>query len=126
MTTEELLLPRYKVIADYPGSIFKIGEIIEQDYMEENRPVFDMEFFLKYPNIFKKLEWWEDRKIDDLPEYVKFIRLDNGQLKVVKVTEWIKKDNDIIFSDGINFYSANNGDTPATREEYEQYQQSIK
>ena len=31
MTTEDLLKPRYKVIADYPGTEFKIGQVIEME-----------------------------------------------------------------------------------------------
>ena len=32
MSTEELLKPRYKVIADYPGSLWEVGTIIPTKY----------------------------------------------------------------------------------------------
>lgn len=72
MTPDELLKPRYKVIADYPGNLWQIGEILDRDWGwngdDENgfkNKVSD------YPHLFKPLQWWEDRKKDDMPDYVK-------------------------------------------------------
>lgn len=50
----ELLKPRYKVIADYPGSPFPVGFIMKDD----------CESWSKYPANFRKLEWWEERDFD--------------------------------------------------------------
>lgn len=63
MTQEELLRPRYKVIAQYPFSSHPNGEII--------KATTGGTYFDQYPHIFKKLEWWEDRKPEDMPEYIK-------------------------------------------------------
>lgn len=81
MTTEELLKPRRKVIAPWPGMErdgIKVGDII----IDPDRPneccryldgsaafTFDWD---KYPHLFKRLEWWEERKPEDMPEYVKY------------------------------------------------------
>ena len=66
MTVEELLMPRYKVIADYPGmdDSYEIGEVLKPAYTG----IVDA-----YPHLFRKLNWWEERKVEDMPEYVKVI-----------------------------------------------------
>lgn len=65
MTVEELLKPRYRVSQDFPTSEFNVGSILYDDV------VFSQEFKIKkYPNIFKKIEWWEFRNKNDMPEYV--------------------------------------------------------
>lgn len=71
MTPEQLLQPRYLVIADYPGSVFKVGQILESDpgritaigYYQVD----------KYPHLFRRLEWWKYRDEKDMPKYIKFI-----------------------------------------------------
>lgn len=74
MLIEELLKPRYKVIADYPNSRFKLDEILTQwignNYSGEDK-YFVISNVEKFPHIFSKLQWWEDREIEDLPQYLK-------------------------------------------------------
>ena len=80
MTKEELLKPRWKVIADFPGNTFYVGEIIEipsQYILQQivlqgnNYQSVDLDINPSfYPAIFKKLKWWEERKEEDLPKYV--------------------------------------------------------
>lgn len=101
MTTEQLLIPRYKVIADYPASPYKVGEVlifweISQGYDESKRPItldlqdsglefqrmVNEEEFKKYPHLFRPLQWWEERRISDLPNYIRI----TGD--VYKVDEW--------------------------------------
>ena len=76
MTTEELLQPRFKVISPYPCSIHKLGDIIltyksAMSYAVQIDDVSEKICLEDYPNIFKKLKWFEDREIEDLPEYLK-------------------------------------------------------
>ena len=66
MTQEDLLKPRYEVIADYPDSEFTVGQILEVDIYNPDED--DCKIF---PHLFHKLEWWEKRDIKDMPEYVK-------------------------------------------------------
>ena len=73
MTNEELLLPRFEVVADYPESFFKIGQVIQQEEVDEGQLLYDMDFFLRYSHLFRKMGWWEKRDIKDMPEYVKCI-----------------------------------------------------
>lgn len=111
MTTEELLKPRYKVIADYPfNKIAPVGEIISGDKL----PMWDVR---EFPHLFKKLEWWEERKESEMPEYVK-----RGD-RVYKVA-----DANEIFSWGfiIDFPMTEHHVSysyclPATKEEYDLY-----
>jgi hypothetical protein len=84
MTVEELLKPRYKVIADYPDSekFCKVGEILDRNWAwhdgEGNERLVS-----EYPHLFKKLEWWEDRRIEDMPVYVR----DVVERRIMKVKE---------------------------------------
>lgn len=81
MNKEELLKPRYKVIGLYPHCPFEQGVILIQDealewhslehgYPESEKNILgtDVE---KYPHIFKKLEWFEEREKHELTIYLK-------------------------------------------------------
>ena len=55
MTTEELLTPRYIIIADYPNNFFgKVGDIITPSSFECEADFYDWELD-KYPHLFKEL-----------------------------------------------------------------------
>jgi hypothetical protein len=96
MTTEQLSKPRYKVIATYPfNDHFMLNEVITLDefdgrehlaaHMKEHfviqRPLnphsdrlpltMHESTFNLYPHLFRRLEWWQEREISDLPEYVR-------------------------------------------------------
>lgn len=117
MTKEELLKPRYKTLCRYPDSPLRIGQII-------NGETFNVTGGTKfhcadYPSIFQKLEWWNDREVNELPEYLKIEDM------VIKVDVYLK---DV----GFNFYygeSAGYGKRsfeetnpiPATESEYLTY-----
>ena len=68
---DALLAPRYKVIAEWPdmSEDFEIGKILNGQavYATEHCKVRMSAF----PHLFKKLEWWEERKVEEMPEYVK-------------------------------------------------------
>ena len=75
MSTEELLRPRYKVKIKAPGCPFKPGDVIEKHkYASGNwyipNYMYDPE---DYPEVFRKLEWHEDRAVEDMPQYVRVI-----------------------------------------------------
>lgn len=84
MNPEQLLIPRYVVIADYPGSKFKVGQIIEFVSRADKEFSFTEEWFVvidgfafgetwfqQWPHIFKALQWWEARMLEEMPVYVK-------------------------------------------------------
>lgn len=81
MSIEDLLLPRYKLLADYPLNIIEIGAVFDRC------TEFQCVFFDKYPHLFRKLEWWEERKIEDMPAYLKFKSDYNGN-DVVYPVKW--------------------------------------
>jgi len=98
--TVDLLAPRYKLIADYPHSIFTVGQILNLEnkngfwrYTWATNDGMDYEpesLFTEYPNIFKRLEWWEDRYLEDLPEYI--IGRKRGNDVYLKVDKWFFDD----------------------------------
>jgi hypothetical protein len=73
MSTEDLMKVRYKVIADYPNSDYTVGAILNTHNYEDRWSGVAEDFCNQFPHLFKKLEWWEERKLEDMPKYVKFI-----------------------------------------------------
>ena len=129
MTPEELLIPRFKVISDYPESPFSIGDILKYNsvldmyiYFYEDGDVISINPKY-YPAIFKPLEWWEERSIEELPEYVKnadgvyktyfSIPSKNGSLWEWQVVHPTKEYGAEIM------YILDNKMEPSTEEEYE-------
>lgn len=133
MTTEELLKVRYKVIADYPEierHNIRVGDIITKeektmyaDKTQDGTPVVAIDHEIFTAN-FKKLEWWQERKESDMPEYV----------KMTYNLNWIYKVNSYDVNNGVFWHSEKHelsrrveGDEfeqlryfiPATKEEYE-------
>ncbi len=123
MTPEELLIPRYKVIADYPGNEIKVGKVFEPntDWPES--------YLKKYPHLFRKLEWWEERELGDMPGYVKWVEYmpinkqkllpERGMIELAKSIMW---GNSIRFEvqSQINIISAEYF-LPSTETEYLKY-----
>lgn len=117
--------PRYKVIADYPGNIILVGSVHTVSRETE------VAFCDEYQHLFRRLEWWEERQPEEMPEYVKIIRDELHPNEVPyygKVDKWTGL-NFLAFgfrlsngSDGIYTHAANT--EPATREEYEAFTQT--
>ena len=59
---EKLMRPRYEVIADYPKSPFKVGEVFTPAIPSA---------FKSYPHLFREMEWWEGMAESEMPKYVK-------------------------------------------------------
>lgn len=128
LSAEELLKPRYKVINSFPFSPHYIGQVIldpADNYYSEggterkNYPLHTM------PHLFKKLEWWMQRTIEEMPEYVKEVE----DRDVFKIQEWaiIKDRMFMIFMNGDvkrNYAVVKNTMCffePATAQEYIEY-----
>ena len=125
LSKEELLKPRYKVIADFPqwsSFAYKKGDILELKGIHfvgrgTTRSINEKDIDL-YPSVIKKLEWWEDRKIEDMPEYVRHC-VNN---RVFKVKKWKYDYGELIAYESIIIGGIRaSWLTPATREEYEQF-----
>lgn len=74
--SKDLLKPRFKLIADYPGNTQPIGNITIEDATAS--------YFRRFEANFKELQWWEERKEDELPKYLK--EVETG--KIEKVTRY--------------------------------------
>src|ERR1700733_717010 len=136
MTSEELMKPRYKVIADWPGMPYNVGDILMQDFEDSNIwviPSLGMRsphLFAhpeNWPHLFRRLQWWEDMKPGDLPEYVKIVKKDPVifPLKEVKIVQ----NENLVFivdSDGDAIWMLDIGSDeptiePATEQQYNEY-----
>lgn len=128
MTTEELLIPRFKVIADYPNSLFTIGDILKYNNVLGDFIYYDEEGIVRitpkyYPAIFKLLNWWEERSIEELPEYVKnadgvYKTYFSVPTKVDSLWEWTVVHPTKEFGTEV-MYIIDNKVEPSTKEEYE-------
>lgn len=84
LSPEELMKPRYRVSEEgYPDMPYKSGQIITLSKNEDERfPYFKSPagelyypaFFDTYPSTFKEMQWWQERKPEDMPQYVKWVR----------------------------------------------------
>lgn len=89
MTAKELLKPRFEVIGIYPNSPFEIGDILTFDGVIYgcNEPQKFERYPQDYPNLFKKLNWWEHRKIEDMPKKL-ICKAIKDDTKVNEIEEW--------------------------------------
>ena len=122
MSVEDLLKPRYLVIANYPNSYYKVGSILKEK--KDHEPSYEFiakSMAQKYPEIFRKLEWWEMRDEKDMPQYIKWMC--NEEIQIVKVDKYYHKFDMIIAvveNDEFVIGDANH-DLPATEQEYLNY-----
>ena len=75
---EKLMRPRYEVIAPYPFSPYKVGDIIEKiaklNWQVKQRPVSCLsedDPYAQYPHLFREMEWWEGVAESEMPKYLK-------------------------------------------------------
>lgn len=134
MTHQQLLLPRWLVLGDWPGrehDKFNIGDIITDSQSPKELPRdqngnlrwrFEWE---KYPQLFKMLWWWEKRDKNELGEHVKFIKdTDNNEvLPVYGFGDYIGIEGFFIHESckWSEFIWIGKHHLPATEEDYNQY-----
>lgn len=128
MTKEELLLPRLITIAEDTSGNLKVGEIFGFDdefgIHWTSKNAFTPEEITRFPHLFRKLDWWEHRNIEDMPEYV---REDSGNGYLYKVEKYtITEDGSMkmLLENGYNYYCNKNVMwffQPATEQEYIEY-----
>jgi hypothetical protein len=123
MTPEELTRLRYKRTTRFP-------------FCNEDVSIYGETFAIKgelfyckdYPDLFQEMQWYEERKSEDMPEYVKWNYnkdIDNTEMNglVRKVEGWHQKGFSVIVQGQI---IASRHFLPATREEYEACQLKIQ
>jgi hypothetical protein len=103
MTAEQLLKPRFQVIADYPFNPHAIGAILEAkiESIHQTTYPYRNEFgetvncenychissFEKLPHLFRKLNWWEKRKKEDMPKKLICKAIPNDT-EIMEIIEW--------------------------------------
>lgn len=99
LSAEELMSPRWEVIAKYPLMKVMVGDIIigysigltcsyvvrRDGYLEEFHAVPK-----HYPHLFRKLNWWEHRSEEDMPKKV-ICKAIPGDQEVIEVFRWDMK-----------------------------------
>ncbi len=88
MTAQELMTPRYEVIADFPTNTTPIYGILTCPPYDND---FTVEYWCqnhdKYPHLFRKLNWWDYRKAEDMPKQV-ICKAIPGDKEVFDIQEW--------------------------------------
>jgi len=138
MTKDELLTLRYKVINIWPDMSnygHYQGQVITMAKLKDggigwptNNVTFYPAHFDNFPHLFEPLPWWKERKVEDMPEYVKSIKqeYDYG-LKVgeiIKVKEWLRISKTMYVIQGPNREYHPDCLIPATEADYNTYLQT--
>lgn len=133
MDTNELLKPRIKMIAPIP-LVFSCGIQEGQVWVAEDgffnltgAHRIGVNAIEKYPHLFRKIEWWENRLLDDL-EKIKFVKVVKyvgywivGD--IVPITEFIyKKGQPIKYQLQYNHHQTVDTIEPASEEQYLEWQ----
>jgi len=104
MKAEQLLKPRFEVIANYPDSNLSIGDVLTKNlsvYGTGNPQEF-VRNPMDYPHLFRKLNWWEKRTKEEMPKRLTCKAIPNDN-EVIEIEEW-----DVIQFNG--HIKSNNGD----------------
>ena len=132
----ELMIPRYKVVADYPYNPWVVGAILITEpngelYCKENGYVASKSIVYvkdvdKYPTLFRKLYWYEERNFSDLPDFIKIsddiYRV--GEWKLQRFEAGYAPDDKNIerpISLNIKWHFYKNKSIPASQEDYDKY-----
>lgn len=137
---------RILVTALYPNCPFSVGDILSYNSVQFIYRVNDAGDAVsdidaeKCTTNFRKLEWWERRTHDEMPEYVKlnsavigwaaFTDADAGTdfelqpYEIIPNVPWAGSDNTTIMYRGVVISAALF--VPATKAEYDTYRQSLQ
>lgn len=91
-SAKELLVPRVKVVQDYPTCKFSIGDILILDttnftssmYVDGKGNYITQAETIKYQPLFRQMYWYEERKYPEMPRYVLMDK------RIYEITEWTK------------------------------------
>lgn len=91
---DHLLIPRIRILAPVPTFIHKIGDIITYDRgfgLDRDNEVgisLTLEQIGTYKHLFRLLNWYEYRKIEELPPYIAIDSPHDITAAVFKVDRW--------------------------------------
>jgi hypothetical protein len=124
MTTEELLIPRFKIVKEKEILPYKIGEIVNtNDIVRFTKDALCICVLIHISDSFQALCWYEHRNEDELSKYVKEIGTDTIY-KVLKYT-----DNNAcvrLLEENIEITTMTDYVTPSTYEDYSNYTENEK
>lgn len=116
---------RWIILWDYPGCPFKINDIIE-DYgngmchgIIYSPKYILLDDVLKYKHIFLEVDWWEYKKIEELPSYLKDKY--NNHFKVIRHHSGLDKTIVRTYNGKIEQRLSYDGLLPSTYEEYNNF-----
>lgn len=136
---DKYLVPRYKIMVDHPGNVYEVGKVLPVDtrffipYLGVSNTLEPKieeatAHFKKYPAIFKPLEWWEDRTLDEMLD-VKFIKVvkyegywREGDIVIVTDYEVDTKNKKLLrYKIEYNHIATPTHCIPASKEEYDEF-----
>ena len=86
MNSEQLLNPRFEIIADYPESWRKVGDVLEcPNFDNDFTKKYWIEANEKYPHLFREMPWWENRNIEEMPKKLKSLSFPD---EIHEILEW--------------------------------------
>jgi len=123
---EQLLKPRYKVIADYPSNDFEIGQILiesntVEDWLQTDNWLHGIKLSAAkaYPHLFKQLSWWEEREVGELIGLI--VKKISYPFTITKVNAPISIDGRFFVWDNMKNSAPFEDYLPATEAEYLTY-----
>lgn len=122
MTIEQLTKRRYKVIAQWPLCPYELNSIIDECCMKGS----DTCYYDEWPHLFRKLEWWEERKAEDMPAYVKCLKSPDQIIEPGSVLKVAWNDHGGKVEKGPWIFPYTNCYEPSTESEYLTYINSKK
>lgn len=129
-TKEELMQPRFKVINKYPLSCLEVGEVFEFIDGVCNRKIAvgmpkkinNHAWCEQYPAIFRPMQWYEDRKVEDMPEYVLYKDETSSRYGIHRVVNYDRIKAGYITMDWGNSTAPNF--LPATEQDFKTFKQN--
>lgn len=87
MNARQLMNPRAEVITDYPSNPNAVGTILECPDFGETSVKHWIEYFSRYPHIFKILNWWDYRTAEQMPKKL-ICKAFEGDTEIITIEEW--------------------------------------
>lgn len=119
-----LLTPRWELIADYPGNMLPVGHVFSNLACYDGCMRLPSKMMDQYPNIFRRLQWWEHRQAREMPEYLTHVLIPDKRTfhKIIKwdmsrkvgIEEAHSGCNLLIWSPEYTYQ-------PSTKKEYDEY-----
>ncbi len=118
MSTEDLLKPRYKVIADYPMAFYGVGQVISC-LRDNTARVLEGECWTidlgMYPHLFRKLSWHEDRLPEEMPRFIK-VPTEGDSFEYYEIIKW---HGDVgYYNDNTGYFTDEDKYLPTTHEAF--------